>query len=153
MRKLATITAALISLAAISSPAFADPARIRKVLSESIKIEEDRAREMDGMAKNDAKLAADILRLVVVRERFAAAMEAKARDMRDAAAVTQGPDQATLNNFAKEFETFAQHDRGQAEQRKQAGHILEEQARGGEEAARKHSDNVARLRERLANIH
>jgi hypothetical protein len=149
------VLCALVLVHPLARVAAADPALARDTIKESIKIEEDRAKELDGMAKHDETLAKDIDNLVKVRERFAADAEARAKKIRES---LSGPwpanseaDKArkALEKFAAAYDEFAKHDHEQAAKRKQAADILAEQAREGAEAAKKHREHAGELRDRL----
>jgi hypothetical protein len=141
--------------AIVMRAAAADPMVARETLREAIKIEDDRARELEGMAKHDEKLAHELDEYVKVRERYASEAAARASKLREALGGiwpnNSQADQArqALERFAKTYELFATNDREQATKRKQAEDILAAQAREGEEAVRKHRDNAAELREKL----
>lgn len=137
-------------------PAAADPGQTKQILKDSIKIEEARAKELDGLARNDEKLVKEIGKLVKVREKFAADAEARAKSFRDAAGgvwphnTEADQARAALESFAKTYEEFAKHDREQAEKRKEAEAILVKQAEGAEAAAKRHREHVADLKQKLA---
>jgi hypothetical protein len=137
------------------STASADPAEARAIIRAQIDIEETRAREMDGLAKNDDKLAKEIDKYVKVREQYAADAEARARRLHEIINGSWprigGADEArsALQRFARTWEEFAKHDREQARKRKQAEDILADQARDAIDAARQHREHVTELRLKL----
>jgi hypothetical protein len=146
------LTAGLISLGSISGSAFADAPNPKKVLQEALKLQETRAKELAGVAKNDDKLAKEVEKYVDAREKAAAAMEAKAKEMHDAAAVATGDDQKDLTDFANEMDTYAKHDHDMVAKRKEAMTILQDQAKGAEEGVKNHEASIAKIKAKLAKM-
>jgi hypothetical protein len=140
----------------LAAVAHADPEASRQIIKESIRIEEARVTELEGMAHNDDKLAHEIMKFVAIREKYAADAAAMAQRFRDAAGGiwphNSEADQArhALEKFASTMELFAKNDREQAAKRHQAADILTEQARGAETGVRNHREHIAELKLKLA---
>jgi hypothetical protein len=154
-----TFLLSAIAVGTLVGVANASPEQSRQIIKESITIEEARVTELEGMARNDDKLAHEIGKYVAIREKYASDAEASAKKFRDAAGGiwphNSEADQAraALEKFASTMELFAKHDREQAARRKQAADILTEQARDAETGVKNHREHIAELKLKLGLLH
>ena len=146
--RLTTLFAIVVAVLAFAPPARADH-RIRRILEESVRIEEARAGELDHVAASDARQARELEEAAQHRESAAVAAEQRAASMREMAAESGDHHRHVLEKFAGELLNFARADREEAAERRKAAEILVRSARRSEEGARFHREHVARMREHL----
>lgn len=130
----------------------ADKATYRKDLEETLKLEEQRIHDLQGSTPHDAALAKELLKLAEVKGDVAKQFAAKAKAFNDAAGLSTGAEKTELQDFAKDMQVYADHDRAFAEDRKKAAEILDRQAHEGEQAIKTHQATVEKIKAKLAAL-
>jgi hypothetical protein len=117
---------------------------------EEIRLQENRAKELDPIIARDRQARRDVETNWVVLERHARELHARANEFRQIGQIAGGKAQTDLNGFAQELDTYATHDEENARWQHEMAERLEK-AIAGEAAARDwHVKHAARLRDWLA---
>jgi hypothetical protein len=136
----------------LSSAAWADKVSYRKQLEESLKLTEERLHELQAGEQSDARVAKDLFKLAEAKVIQANQFAAQAKAFNDSAALSTGAEKFELEAFAKEMQTFADHDRVLADERKKAADIINQQVQKevyGEQNCR---TSIERIKAKLAAI-
>ena len=121
-------------------------ARIR----EQIRLEENRAKELEPVLARDRQARRDVEINWVVLERHAKELHAKANEFRELGKIAGGKGQTELNGFAAELDLFATHDEENGHVQHEIAERLEKTIVGEAAAREAHLKHAARLREWLA---
>jgi len=148
---------ALFALIALASPAVLAEETVPLIsaehaakIREEIRLQENRARELDPILARDRQARHDVETNWVVLERHARELHARAKEFRTIGDIVGGKAKADLNGFAQELDTFATHDEENAHFQHEMAERLDK-AIAGEAAAREwHLKHAARLREWLS---
>jgi hypothetical protein len=123
----------------------------RGKLEEEIRLNEQRARELEPAIARDTQAREDLHKEAAVLERHAKAMHERAEEFRNIARSIEAGPQRELLGFAKELDTFAVHD----EENARAQHELAKQLEGiikQEQSVRDwHLEIARRLKAHLAS--
>jgi hypothetical protein len=117
---------------------------------EQIRLEENRAKELEPIIARDRQARRDVETNWVVLERHARELHAKANEFRELGKIAGGKAQGELNGFAGELDLFATHDEENAHFQHEIGERLEKAIAGEVGARDAHLKHAARLREWLA---
>jgi hypothetical protein len=150
--RVAALLCGLTMLVGSNAHAAYDKAKAKKTIQELIKFEGERMKELEGVAKNDQKMADDIEKGVKAREKGAATWDAKQKEFTEMAGLSDGSDKTEFENFAKEMDVFKQHDKDLADGRQKAATILHDQAKGAHDGAEAHKAHMEKLKAKLATI-
>jgi hypothetical protein len=117
---------------------------------EEIKLQENRAKELEPIIARDRQARRDVETNWVVLERHAKELHARAHEFRELGKVVGGKGQEELNGFATELDTYATHDEENARFQHELAERLEKAIAGENNAREWHAKHAARLREWLA---
>ena len=131
----------------LALPAFADRAMHRAMMEESVRIQENRIKELSRIAESDGKLARELFEHARFREESAGRLEQKSRDFQAAANEVGGEEKRKFMEFAGELDAFARKDREFAVERKRAAEIIQRQADDAARAAEAHIKHLERMRD------
>ena len=119
-------------------------------IREEIKLQENRAKELEPIIARDRQARRDVEINWVVLERHAKELHARAHEFRELGKVVGGKGQEELNGFASELDLFGTHDEENARFQHELAERLEKAIVGENNAREWHAKHAARLREWLA---
>jgi hypothetical protein len=151
MRLQTMVLGALLLTSAVAHAGGFDRGRYRRALEESIRLEEERMRELETVATNDERLASELENGVKARERSAASWEIREREFMEIANLSGG-ERGDLEALAREMRVFSEHDRGLANGRRTALDAIRAQIRSAREGIMNHRAHIDRLRDKLARL-
>jgi hypothetical protein len=153
MRTARALAFAALCTLAVAGTARADTAATKAKLTEEIKLQEQRANELQGIATSDEKWGHDLEAQAKGLEGHAGAMENRANDFKTlAAGLADAGLKKELEGFAAELLVYAKHDREAAVGRRKIGEQVVNAGKGAAEAAKGHREHGAKLKAYLAKL-
>jgi hypothetical protein len=139
-----------ICLAFICGIALSSTARaqdMRQKIQEEIRLQHERAHELQTIAQADEKMAQDLNNEAQGLEEHAQRLDQRAREFRAmAGANAYNPNQAqTLSRFADELDNYARSDRANVGFRRRVANDMSNSAHGAYDAARQHEEHANRM--------
>jgi hypothetical protein len=119
-------------------------------IREQIRLEENRAKELEPLLTRDRQARRDVEVNWGVLERHGKELHAKANEFRELGKIAGGKAQGELNGFASELDLFATHDEENAHFQHEIAERLDKTVASEAGAREAHLKHAARLRDWLA---
>lgn len=124
---------------------------MRQKLQEEIRLQHERARELQQIGQNDERMSQDLNNQAQALEDHANRLDQRARDFRAMASAQMFNQQNAqqLNGIANELDGYARSDRSNVGFRRRVANDMANSAHGAYDAARAHEDHANRLQQML----
>jgi len=124
---------------------------MRQKLQEEIRLQHERAHELQQIGQNDERMAQDLNNQAQGLEDQANRLDQRAREFRAMASAQMFNQQNAqqLNGIANELDGYARSDRSNVGFRRRVANDMANSARGAYDAARTHEDHANRLQQML----